>query len=176
MNEVRVVTNLPDFKRQLRDVAEDMQLRATRNATAAAAAVFRAAVRRNAAAPKSTEQVGKRQRTGNLARAVRMAFSRRNSNRGKVSFVVGIPARRARKGGTDAFYWRFLEGGWIPRGRGQALRGGRRTKALLRSRQGGGQVQYPFIRPAFQQAGPRALAAFNQRMAREVERIQRTKR
>ena len=77
--------------------------------------------------------------------------------------------RRRRKGKAtsvdlDAYYWRFLEGGWAPRRPGTQLRGGRRTKSLQarRARASGGRVvRKPFIEPAFRAADARALSAFN---------------
>jgi HK97 gp10 family phage protein len=175
-----ITTNLPDFKRQLRDVSIEMQRKAARNATAAAASVFRAAARRTAAAPKAENIAGpmvygfrKRKRTGTLARAVYMAYNRRKSSRGTVTFTIGVRAGKgAAKRGTDAYYWRWLEGGWRPRGRKGALKGGNRSRALQRSRSGIAEISYPFIAPAFKQSGASALNAFNKRMALEIKRLQ----
>jgi HK97 gp10 family phage protein len=166
-----ITTNLPDFKRQLREVSIEMQRKAARNATAAAASVFRAAARKNAAAPKASTPA--RPRTGTLARAVYMAYNRRKSSRGTVTFTIGVRAGKgAAKRGTDAYYWRWLEGGWIPRGRKGALKGGARAKALQRRRNASNRVAYPFIAPAFKQSGGSALNAFNKRMEREIKRLQ----
>jgi HK97 gp10 family phage protein len=166
-----ITTNLPDFKRQLRDVSIEMQRKAVRNATAAAASVFRAAARKNAAAPKAATPA--RPRTGTLARAVYMAYNRRKSSRGTVTFTIGVRAGKgAAKRGTDAYYWRWLEGGWRPRGRKGALKGGNRSRALQRSRSGIAEISYPFIAPAFKQSGASALNAFNKRMALEIKRLQ----
>jgi hypothetical protein len=93
-------------------------------------------------------------------------------------YVVGARSgRKAGAKGRDAFYWRFLEGGWIPRGQGQRLRGGTRRRALERERllKGGARrVAYPFLAPAFASGQGAAVAAFyakiEQRIARESQR------
>jgi len=172
-NTVVLKTNMPDFKRQMAALSVDVQRKAVRSAMFAASGVLRAAVKAKAAEPKSP--TSKRPRTGTLARAVYAVRNRRGSSRGTEMFVVGVRSgRRAAKTGRDAFYWRFLEGGWIPRGPGGALRGGTRSKRLQRQRAvaGGAKVvQYPFIRPAFEIARGRAVESFERRMAREIAKL-----
>ncbi len=164
------MSNLPDFKRQMAGVRLDLQGKAVRRATAAAAGVLRATAAREAAAPKATPPA--RLRTGTLARAVYMTRNRRASTKGAERYIVGVRSgRRAAKSNKDAFYARFLEGGWIPRGPGQRIRGGRRRKALERRRLSSKRVQYPFMAPAFRAGQARAIEVFVQRMEREVQRI-----
>lgn len=172
-NTVVLKTNLPDFKRQMKQLSLDVQRKAVRSAMFAACGVLRAAVKAKAAEPKSPKP--RRPRTGTLARAVYMVRNRRGSTKGTEAFVVGVRSgRKAAKTGRDAFYWRFLEAGWIPRGPGQALRGGDRSKRLQRQRAvaGGAKVvQYPFIQPAFVMARGRAIEVFEKRMDREIQKL-----
>lgn len=164
------MSNLPDFKRQMAGLRIDLQAKAVRRATAAAAGVLRAAAARAAALPMSPTST--RRRTGTLARAIYMARNRRTSTRGAERYIVGVRSgRRAAKSNRDAFYARFLEGGWIPRGPGNRIKGGRRRKALERSRLAGRKVQYPFMAPAFAANTGRAVTAFVQRMEREIKRL-----
>lgn len=170
-------TNLPDFKRQMDRVKLEVQRKSVRSATAAAAAVIRSVVKSQAAMPKSP--TSRRPRTGRLASAVYAAYNRRRSTAGRVAFTVGVRSgSRQKRIGRDAFYWRFLEGGWIPRGPGQALRGGNRSKAVQRDRlrrSGATFVQYPFIAPAFASSRGRAVDAFEKRMEREVRKLNEIK-
>jgi hypothetical protein len=101
----------------------------------------------------------------------------RNAPRGTVTYSVGVRASKAAKGrGADPFYWRFLEAGWTPRGRGQALKGGRNRKSLERSRAraGGRFVQYPFLEPAFKRSSSTALAAFERRFEADLSALNAT--
>lgn len=168
-----VRTNLPDFSREIARMGTEFGPVVARAATRAAAQVIRReAVRR---APR---------RTGRLARAIYIKRSR-DSTRGREHYFIGVrQGRRAqairRRGKTinlDAYYWRFLEGGWIPRGRGQAFRGGRRARALARARaliSGVRLVSYPFLGPAFEATRGQALTRFyevaEQRVAKWQQR------
>lgn len=159
---ITVKHNLPDFKAQMQELGRKF-IPVARAASLAAARVFVKAVRRFA--PKDT---------GRLRRAVVIKRARRVA-RGAVHYIVGIRQgasqqriQRKRKGqkvevNLDAFYWRFLEGGWIPRHSSNAMRGGRRTKALQRRRalaSGAKVVRHPFIAPAFNSVSGKALGEF----------------
>jgi HK97 gp10 family phage protein len=158
--------NLPDFRRELAALGERMEKRAVRNATRAAARVFRDAAR--ARAPVLAEPEPRRV-AGALRRAIYAGPSKINRRRGVVAFFVGVKASRAaRKTARDPFYWRFLEGGWIPRGPGQRLQGGTRRKALERSRTAGRRISRPFLAPAFRAQQGAAVAAFNARLEKEI--------
>ena len=154
--------NLPDFKRQMQQAGKDF-IPIARAASRAAAAEFAKAVRRTA--PRDS---------GRLRRAVVIKRMRRIPA-GEVGFIVGIRQgrsqqriQRKRKGkkvsvNLDAFYWRFLEGGWYPRRPGSQMRGGRRTKALQASREaakGRRKMFRRFLQPAFQGSTGQALSAF----------------
>lgn len=155
-------TNLPDFKRQMEQAGKAF-VPIAGSAARAAASEFAKAVRRFA--PRDS---------GKLRRAVVIKRARRVP-RGTVHYIVGIRQgkgqqriQRKRKGqrvevNLDAFYWRFLEGGWVPRRPKDAMRGGARTKSLQarRARSSGAKVvRHRFIEPAFQSTTGRALAAF----------------
>jgi HK97 gp10 family phage protein len=167
---VTVKFNLPDFRRQLQEVGRRVERRVTVRAVGAAARVFRDDARR-------TAPVLKEPRPGRVAGALRRAIYAGRSKfqkRGTVRFFVGVrAAKKARKTARDPFYWRFLEGGWIPRGAGRALRGGNRSKALQRKRaisSGARKVAYPFLKPAFDRSQQRAVQAFSQTMEERLER------
>jgi HK97 gp10 family phage protein len=166
---VTVTINLPDFRRQLRELGERVEKRVVRNATRAAARVFRDAAR--AAAPVLSEPDPRRV-AGALRRAIYAGPSKIRRGRGVVASYVGVKASRtARKTARDPFYWRFLEAGWIPRGPGQRIQGGTRRKALERSRLAGRRVAVPFLAPAFRRVQGAALAAFNARVESELAAI-----
>lgn len=158
---VAVKVNIPDFKRQLVALGQRMERNIVRRGLRAAGAVFRDEARRRAPVLREPR---KGRVAGALKRAIQSANSRR-STRGKPEQIVYVRATRAQtKRGIDPFYWRFLEGGWVPRGPGKRLKGGKRRRALERERviAGGAQVvSYPFLKPAFEAVGPRALDAFN---------------
>lgn len=163
-DSVTVKVNIPDFKRQLLALGQRMEKNIVRRGVRAAGAVFVAEARRRAPVLREPR---KGRVAGALQRAIR-SVSRRGE-RGVVKQSVGVLATRAQaKSGVDPFYWRFLEGGWLPRGPGRRLKGGKRRRALERERAiaGGGRiVSYPFLKPAFESTGSRALAAFNQAVA-----------
>lgn len=162
---VTVRMNIGDFRRELKALGTRMERRIAARATYAAGAVFRDAAK--ATAPVLARPVRGRIR-GALARSIYVGRERR-SPRGTVGYFVGVRAKRAtrRSGLLDAFYWRFLEGGWIPRGPGQRFAGGERRRALGRSRAlagGATKLQFPFLAPAFRQRRSQALAAFDAKM------------
>lgn len=161
---ITVKVNIPDFKRQLQALGARMEKNIVRRGSRAAGAVFVAEARRRA-------PVLQRPRKGRVAGALQRAIrgTSRRSPRGIVKQSVGVRATGAQtKSGVDPFYWRFLEGGWIPRGPGQRFRGGTRRRKFERERAiagGARRVAYPFLKPAFDAAGPMALEAFNQAVA-----------
>lgn len=161
-----VRTNLPDFRRQLAGLGDRMQKNVVRSAARAAAAVYRDAARQVAPLLRVPD---KRRMPGALRRSI-YSGTRRGSP-GVVEAFVGVRGKRTVGRGQrviDAFYGRFLEFGWIPRGPGQRFRGGTRTRALLRERAlkaGATRQRHPFLEPAFRRASGAALQAFNERMA-----------
>lgn len=172
-----VTVNIPDFRRQLKEVSNRVERSVTTRAVRAAGIVFRTEARQIAPVLSPTSR--NRQRVaGALVRAIFVGRSR-FQKRGEVRFFVGVRASRKNRGTiNDPFYWRFLEAGWMPRGRGKALRGGNRSKALQRQRAAAGgarRVAYPFLQPAFDRSKGRALQAFIGKMeegfAKEVNRV-----
>lgn len=174
---ITVKTNLPDFRAQMQRLGKAF-IPVARAATLAAARELAKEAKR--LAPHGTPRS-----TGRLQRAI-VVKRARNVERGTAHYIVGVRqgaaaqnVQRRRKGKTvsvnlDAFYWRFLEGGWVPRGPGKALKGGRRTKALQarRARASGGKVvRYAFLAPAFQSAGGRALSTFYAKLDAGVQKL-----
>ena len=71
----------------------------------------------------------------------------------------------------DPFYWRFLEFGWIPRGRGQALKGGKRKKDAQRARDAGRKIAgRSFIGKALENKRNEAIDAMGARLQRELDK------
>lgn len=163
-DSVTVKVNIPDFKRQLTALGRRMEKNIVRRGVRAAGAVFVVEARRRAPVLREPR---KGRVAGALQRAIR-SVSRR-SQRGVVKQSVGVVATSAQtKSGVDPFYWRFLEGGWVPRGPGRRFKGGPRRRRIERDRAiaaGARIVSYPFLKPAFESAGSRALDAFNQAVA-----------
>lgn len=160
---VEVRTNLPEFKRQLSALGENMEKNIVRSAVNAAAQVFKKAVIADAA-----------KRTGTLRQSI-YVYRRRSPEPGTIKYSVSFrkgKKEQKRKGGSgDAFYGRFLELGWIPRGPGKRFAGGSRSKALQRKRAiagGARRVSYPFLAPGFRSAKDAALAAFTAKMQERI--------
>jgi HK97 gp10 family phage protein len=168
---VRVRVDIPDFRRQLREIEARLQRRVVGDGVRAAARVFRDAARRGAPVLRAPDR---RRTAGALRQAI--VITRGKFVRGQVSYAVTVRASKLRRGTRDdPFYWRFLEGGWIPRGPGRRIGGGERRRALERSRilgGGGRRVQYPFLQPAFDQQKGAALSAFNQRVEARIGELQ----
>ena len=161
-----VTVNIADFRRQLAEVEKRTRLRVTRNAVRAAASVFRRFAQDRAPVLKTP---AKNRVPGALKRNIAI---RRGSSReiGVVSVGVGVRVGKSTKGRGVPFYWRWLEGGWIPRGRGKGIKGGDRSKALQRRRLiagGARRRQFPFLAPAFTAGQGGAVQAFNDRMESE---------
>jgi len=159
---VKVTVNIPDFRRQLAALGSRVEGNIAVRGLRAAGRVFRDEVRLRAPMLK---QPTKGRTIGALKRSIYTGRSR-SSRPGAPVHFVGVRAMKAtkRNAATDPFYWRWLEGGWMPRGRGQGLRGGNRYRALQRRRNlqsGGKRISYPFIAPAFQAKQREALGAFN---------------
>lgn len=167
-----VKVDLRAFRRQLAEVGQRMEKRAVSQGVRDAARVFRDRARQLAPRLKEPDP---RRLPGTLARAIAVLRSKARE-RGVVAYRVGVRAASSRRAGTarDAFYWRWLEGGWIPRGPGQRLRGSTRakTRARERSASAGRRVSHPFLEPAFQSAGSAALAAFERGVERRLAEVE----
>ena len=152
MSDIEIRTNLPALKAQLRGIGLDMEQKIMRQATRRAAAVFGRLARKNA--PVLARDTKKR-KSGFLKKTVRVKRSRDRSS-GREHFYIT----------SGAFYWYFLERGWVSRGKGKALRGGRRSKTHQRNTaraQGAKVHRFPFMEPAFEQGKDKALDAFFKR-------------
>jgi HK97 gp10 family phage protein len=181
-DQVRVVTNLPDFKRQLQSIAFDMQKRAVATAARAGTKVLKALAVQGAPELQKpdTRKVNPRVR-GTLRRAIYAGVAYRRSKPGLVVSTVGVyrkdktRGKKTPKTTQGAFYWYFLEAGWVPRGPGRRLRGGERTKRLERSRSVSRQIKKPFLKPALDAGAGRAVEAFNASMQKSIDRYNRIK-
>lgn len=169
---VTVKVDIRDFRRQLREVGARMEKRAVSQGLRDAAKVFRDAARQ--AAPVLREP-DKRRIPGAL-RAGIIIVRGKGGGRGVLRFAVTVRRTTTRSGTTrDPFYWRFLEGGWIPRGPGQRFAGGVRSRALARSRASAGRIERPFLAPAFASSRVAALAAFERGVERRLAEVQAVK-
>lgn len=171
----KLTVDLPDFRRQIRQLGDRVEKRVVRGAMRDAAKVFRAAAVQRAPV---LQQPDSRRMAGTLRRAIAIISPRRGGKRGTVRLLVSVrAATKARVGGPrDPFYWRWLEGGWMPRGPGQKLRGGSERRRLRRRyllARGARRVQYPFLEPAFRQSGSAALAAFTRGMEKRIAEAER---
>lgn len=174
---VTVTSNIVDFRAQLRAIGADMEKKAVRQASQAAASVFRAAAQK-AAPVQKPPSTRKGHVVGTLKRAI---YSRRvkRTPRGTVAYRISIrQGKREQAKKRDAFYWVWVEQGHIARGPGQRIKGGANTRALQRKRirgSGKGVVQpSPFLKPAFSSAGSKALQVFNDRMALAIAKYSQT--
>lgn len=182
---ITVRDNLPDFKRQLDRVSNEMQSVAVRASSRKAAQIIARSMKA-VAGGRLSPKADPARRTGNLVAAIYSFRNRRDSTRGAERFLVGVRTgkkivlRRGQKTQLpDAFYAKFLERGWIPRGRGQAITGGERTRALKRERLlSSGQarrISYPFMQRAFNASQGGAINAFVREMTKQVAKLDKLK-
>ena len=177
MAELNVKTNLPDFKQQLSGFSADFEKRAVRSAGVAAGNVLKKLAIYFAPILNKFDRRRHNPRVpGDLKRAIYSGRSKRKSRRGveviQVGFRSAFKKTKAGKIKGGAFYGRFLEGGWLPRGPGRKLKGGTRSRAMqrLRNIRGGAKkvTKYAFIAPAFAAGQGAALAAFQNRIALRI--------
>ena len=174
---VEVRTNLPDFRRQLAAMDAKMRKSTLRKALRAGANVYKAAVQGKAPVAKRAVYRPKGYSTipGRLKFSIRVGFGRRAGQHVVRAFITPGSKKFTRQWG-DPYYWRWLEGGWVPRGPGKRLRGGKRSVALQRARlaKAGLKVtKHKFVAPAFASAGKRPLDVFNEEMERGFRLLSR---
>ena len=154
------------FAKELKAFGSEFEIKAVNAGTHAAATIFKKAVIDKA--PRLAYGT-KWRASGTLQKAVYAKKSKRSTS-GAIRYFVGIRASKAdQKKKRDAFYWYFLEHGWLPRGRKGGLKGGKRSKALQRTRlraAGHNFVQMQFIEPAFKAAEGKAVQAFEKTITR----------
>jgi HK97 gp10 family phage protein len=165
MADVEIRTNLPELKSRLDRFGAKMA-GIVGYATRQSGLIFVRAAR--ALAPSLQEKNKRKDRVpGTLKRNIFVAKSKRDKRKGIAHYIVGV--RAFEKGAKssikrgDAFYWRFLEYGWMPRGPGRRLRGGERSRQYHRAKNksyGAVTVKYPFLGPAFKTARENALRKF----------------
>lgn len=171
--EITVKTNLPEFKAQLRALGQDFERKVFRSGVSAAASVFKKLAINEAPVLKRPKKGAV---SGLLRRAIYVKRSRDRSP-GREHYFVGVrqgKAARRRKGGSlDAYYWRFVHEGHLARGPGNTIRGGRRRRALERSRlNASGAKRVPanrFLARAFSSGKESALRAFTERVQRRID-------
>lgn len=170
--EVKVITNLPDFHAQMRRLGADLERKTFRGATAAAAGVLKKAVADRAPVmPSSGRGHNAKRVVGALKRGVYAARTFRGSRPGVLRYFIGVRSGRRSRSGVDPFYWRWVDQGHaIARSR---IRGGARTKALMRSRARAAgrwvEGRY-FMQEGFQAGYQRAIDVFYARVARDLAR------
>lgn len=172
---ITIRTDLPDFKKRLDTLAYRFQRNYTLSAANAAAQMFKKAVVANAPILKKPDTRKKNPRlAGTLRRAI-YVWRRRDPVAGTVMYSVswrkGKAQQNAKGGSRDAFYGRFLELGWTPRGPGRRFEGGVRRRRLARERAiaaGARTVKLPFLVPGFQAAQNQALDAFERKMEQRL--------
>lgn len=165
MADVEIRTNLPELRSKLNQFGAKMA-GIVGYATRQSGLIFVRAAR--GLAP-SLKKENKRQNrvAGTLKRNIFVAKSKKDKRKGISHYVVGVRSfeksvKSSVKRG-DAFYWRFLEYGWMPRGPGRKLLGGKESKARQRKANkaaGAITVQYPFLVPAFKISKDNALRKF----------------
>jgi HK97 gp10 family phage protein len=184
---LRIRDNLPDFKKQLQRVSNEMQSVAVRASNRKAAQVIARSLRA-VAGGRLSPKANPESRTGNLVRAIYVFRNGRASTRGAERFLVGVRTGRRsitnKKTGKkvalpDAFYARFLERGWIPRGPGQKITGGNRTRAVKREQLVASgkalRISYPFMQTSFRASQNGAINAFVREMTRQVAKLDKLK-
>jgi Holliday junction resolvase len=173
MSDVRVTSNIEDFRRQLRELGNKATRRVIRAATSSSARAALPAVRRAAPVLKAPD---KRRRRGALREAIYVKKPKVTA--GSVTATISVrgkPYIKGKKQREGAFYWRFLEGGWLPRGPGRRLRGGERSRSLQRRRNtsaGAVRYQYPFLTRGVRQAQPIVIRSFESAVTRGIAREQ----
>jgi HK97 gp10 family phage protein len=166
---VEVKINVAEFTKQMRELGSKIQKRIARRAVNAGAKVLVEIARQRAPVLKAAT---KNRVPGALKKNIitlRSRFQPPNA----VLYNVGVRTlktlrtksnvkRLGFKRAGDPFYWYILEHGWVPRGPGNKLRGGERSRQLQRRRliAGGAKVkQFPYFAPAFSSGKERALQA-----------------
>ena len=175
---VSAVTNLPDFNRQLDQIALKLQRKVVRNAASAAAAVYRkmAAAEAPQSEKRHTLAGGRVVMPGYLKSNVFQYLGKapKGSVVARVSVRSGRTARTMKSGRVrDAYYWRWVHEGHLPRQPGGRIKGGQRKKAFERKRlRGAGKwvPGNPFMTRAFSRAQKAALDRFNEQMDREFQK------
>jgi len=169
------LTGVDDLRRALLELNSSMRRKVLRSALRAAGRVIQAEARSRA----PVLQVPTPQRLpGTVKRSIVVKSSRLARRRGDLGVFVTVKASKARvkkDGRQDPFYFRFLEEGWIPRGRGKALRGANWKKRAARAQDAGRKIQRPFLGPALQAKSSSAVQAFEREVIPAIAKFNRRK-
>jgi HK97 gp10 family phage protein len=173
MSDIDVRINVRDFNADLRDLGGRITKRVARNAVAAGARVIVPIAKKLAPVLRNTKE--RRRIPGTLRAGIYQ--KKAVPIPGGVSSTISVRSPRTRSftkraGIQTPFYWRFLEGGWIPRGPGKRIKGGERRRRETRAATAGGKRQFPFLAPALKQGGPAAVRKFEEIMDKGIAREQ----
>lgn len=172
--EVRLV-GIPEFSARLQALGREQRL-IVRAGAQAAGNVFKKAAQANAPVLKKpdTRKVNPRV-AGALKRSIFAGRSRFLSKPGvEVVVVSARSGSKAAKSGKAAFYWRFVEGGHLARGRGAKIKGGTRRAGLERARLKASGAKFvpgvDYLKRAFNSNQDAAIRAFNERIEARIKR------
>lgn len=167
-------TDLPAFSAELKALGAKLEKQAVRKAGSAAARVMRDEAKRTAPVLSASAPIAPKRVRGALKKNVRFARSRYQVA-GAYRLYVGVRSGKKVKG--DPYYWKFLEGGWVPSGR-RKRQGGDRYKALTRKRDADARassgrsrsIKFPFLAPAYFAKRQDAVLRFNQVIAEFISK------
>ncbi|SNX59728.1 phage protein, HK97 gp10 family [Nitrosomonas ureae] len=115
------------------------------------------AIKRESRVPQGVEQYHLGVRHGKDLTKSAMKKSKLVLRKGSIRYV------------DDPYYWSFLEFGWIPRGPGEALRGGTGKKQAIRNAQSARRIPgRSFIGQALVNKKQEAIAAMEDRLVKDL--------
>jgi HK97 gp10 family phage protein len=173
------VTGLPAFSERLKELSMSMQRKIVRAGGISAGKVFKKAAIANAPVLKARDTRKIRARVpGALKKAIVAVRSKRLSKPGmEVIAIAALTGGKNPNMSKSAFYWRFVEDGHLTRGKGQAIKGGKKRAGLERTRlKAGGAKFVPgvhYIARAFKENQDAAIKAFNERIEARIVKAQR---
>ena len=120
------VKGLAELKRKFEEIPKVLRRRVLRNALAEGARLVRDEAKRNAPVLQNAMKAPYRSK-GTVKNAIKVRTSKMDTRAGNVGVFVNVrPAKvgnRGAKNPNDPFYWRWLEFGWKPRGKGAKVAG-----------------------------------------------------
>lgn len=166
-----VTYNIIDFRRQIAEFSGKMQARVFRAGVRAAGRVFLKPAIANAPVLQNPEK-SRRRLYGALKANIYLGRPKKQP-RGGVRMVVSVRSGEARDRvrGINPWYWKFLEGGWIPTGP-KRVAGGKASRRLFRKRNQSRKIlDYRFIRPAWDANQGQAIRAFEDAAQKAIDRL-----
>lgn len=175
-----IIQGLGDLRSQFTALTRDMETRTARGMVVSAGGVLKKEA-------KNLAQGYGLRRTGAMINNI--AIKRVRTPEGIAQYHLGVRhGRNVTKAGAkklllkvgsngrivranDPFYWRFHEFGWVPRGRGQRLRGGERRRSEQRAALASTKKPAtPFIGQSLKNKRDEAIEAMKARLARIIEK------